>query len=369
MRILFTRFPLESAKRGGAENQTISLIQGLIKRGHEVSFLGSCTALLEALQEIDVPVVPLDIGEPPVSKKHVLTFFFRKKRMRSKMKNYLKSLQEKPDVICMLSLSEKILLTPWALKKGMRVVWIEHDPVGSWLTLNPWRLQLMRLSKRVQTITVSDFSKRRYVSLGFPVQNIKAIPNGVPEPKQTFTPSSALNTKNTFYIGCIARLAEEKGVDVLMRSVADLPNVHLHILGKGPEERELHDLAQSLQLHRRVKMTDWIDDIEEFFASIHMLALPSRTIDPFGLAAAEAMIRGIPVIVTDRCGISDYLTHKKDAFIVPAGNTSELRHAIWALSDPHIRANMGREGKKTAESAFSLERMIERYEEILIGIH
>jgi hypothetical protein len=77
MEILITRFPLESAN-GGAENQTMWLTQGLLERGHTVSFLGSCPVLTERMKKLGVPVHPLNIGAPPVSLWHALAFFFRK---------------------------------------------------------------------------------------------------------------------------------------------------------------------------------------------------------------------------------------------------------------------------------------------------
>ena len=77
MNILFTRFPLES-RYGGAEVQTLSLMNGLQEKGHTISFLGSCPTLLERCASISVPVQKLLIGPPPVSFKLALSFFWRK---------------------------------------------------------------------------------------------------------------------------------------------------------------------------------------------------------------------------------------------------------------------------------------------------
>ncbi|MEQ1772010.1 MAG: hypothetical protein ABL879_19505, partial [Devosia sp.] len=66
MRILFTRFPYESAK-GGAELQTKWLASGLLKRGHTVSFLGSCHPLSSMLKEVGAETHHASIGLPPVT--------------------------------------------------------------------------------------------------------------------------------------------------------------------------------------------------------------------------------------------------------------------------------------------------------------
>src|SRR3989338_4926158 len=92
----------------------------------------------------------------------------------------------------MLSLTEKILLTPWALQQGIKVYWVEHDRIGHWLTWNPWLPILCKLSKNVTTFVVSEFSRKLYLNLGWPPEKTVAIPNGVnlPSPNQPSPQSS-----------------------------------------------------------------------------------------------------------------------------------------------------------------------------------
>ena len=111
MHIFFTRFPLES-QFGGAEVQTLSLMEGLKERGHHVAFLGSCPVLLEKCFALSVPYFDLNIGPPPVTKWHAISFLWRQFLMRKKLIN---AINEQPvtrneqRVIFMLSLSEKLL--------------------------------------------------------------------------------------------------------------------------------------------------------------------------------------------------------------------------------------------------------------------
>src|SRR5216117_3594239 len=82
---------------------------------------------------------------PPVSLWHALTFTWRKQKMRARLEAALREFSH-IDTVMMLSLTEKILLTPFLLEKGVRVLWIEHDRVGRWLTKNPWLPTLISLS-------------------------------------------------------------------------------------------------------------------------------------------------------------------------------------------------------------------------------
>lgn len=347
MNILFTRFPLESLF-GGAEVQTLSLMRGLSARGHHVSFLGSCPVLLDEGAKQNVSTTSLEIGPPPVSMRHALSFFWRKRAMQKKVTAAMQQ-QGRPDVICMLSLSEKILLTPFALEQGLKVIWIEHDSVGRWLNKNPWLCTLTKLSARVTTVCVSELSAELYRNLGY--ENVRCIPNGV-EKKQWDTSD---HNSDQLVIGCIARLNPEKGVHVLIEAVEHIPNVRLLINGRG--DQNIPDAAHIQHIER-------VDNIDEIYQQIDVLVLPSISNDPFGLVVAEAMLRNIPVICTTACGISKYLHSGVDGLVVKADSVVALRDAIEMMQDTETRNRIAESGKHTAEKHFTLERMVDQYEEL-----
>ena len=366
MNILFTRFSLESAY-GGAEVQTLSLMKGLKEKGHEMIFLGSCPVLLEQTEKLKIKNVKCNIGLPPVTKLHAISFLWRKKYMQQSLINKLQTTHYKLQTILMLSITEKILLTPWALQQGIKVYWVEHDRIGHWLTWNPWLPVLRKLSKKITTIVVSDLSKKMYRDLGWDEKKVVAIPNGV-EIKKCSTPSplpSPQGGGNTLHIGCIARLTPDKGVDLLIDAVTDTPEVELTILGRGPKEGYLCKIIKERNLSNRIRIQSWIDDIGDFYSSINVLALPSREHDPFGMVAAEAMGCGVPVIVTQACGIAGYLHDGVDAVVIPANSSLALKEAILKMKTRDVRDRLSENGRKTAKEKFSLENMVDSYENIL----
>lgn len=365
MKILFTRFPLESAY-GGAEVQTMSLMRGLLARGHAVAFLGSCPILLSLCRKEGIPAAKLEIGPPPVTKWGAVSFLWRKHLMRMQLRNALQSF-DGLNAVCMLSLTEKLLLTEDAARDGMRVLWIEHDRVGRWMTKNPWLGSLKHASTFATTIAVSELSKRIYVSLGWEPERVVTIPNGI-DPSRIGHVRPPQEIPGVLRVGCIARLSPEKGVDVLLRAAAPMPEVRLDIVGSGREKASLHKLAMDLAVSPRVAFLPPTSHIGERFAEMDALVLPSREHDPFGLVAAEAMACGIPAVVTDACGIASELTHGEDALIAQADSVSSLQQAIRTLLDPEVRAAIGERGRKTAEEKFSAASMVERYEELLIDL-
>src|SRR3989338_938139 len=84
MRILFTRFPLES-RFGGAEVQTLALMKGLRARGHDVEFLGSCDVLLREAASYQLSAISLESGPPPVTKWGAISFWWRQWGMKGKL--------------------------------------------------------------------------------------------------------------------------------------------------------------------------------------------------------------------------------------------------------------------------------------------
>ncbi len=380
MRILFTRFPLESTY-GGAEVQTLSLMKGLRERGHDVSFLGSCPTLLAQSQNLKLKTQNLHIGPPPVTKWGAVSFWWRQNIMQKALTSKVQSLTPPPDAIGMLSISEKLLLTEWAVQQGIRVVWIEHDRVGAWLRWNPWLPKLRRLSKLATTVVVSDLSKRIYVELGWRPDDIVVIPNGIDlerfspvkdsikSPHPNPLPPGEGNC-SPFHIGCIARLSWEKGVDLLIGAIKDLPNVHLTIVGTGREEHHLRRLAQRITNNgQQITIVSSVPDVATFYRSLDVFVLPSRDHDPCPLAPIEAIACGIPTIMTDACGTAEYVQNEKEAIVIPAGSVDGLHDAIVRLmNDADLRRRLAERGPQVVTERFSMERMVGQYEKFLMKI-
>jgi glycosyltransferase involved in cell wall biosynthesis len=364
--ILFTRFPLESAF-GGAERQTVDLAKGLREKGHEVSFLGSCPSLLRAFREEGFHATTLDIGSPPVTKWGAVTFLWRQYEMKRKLREAIVSLDRRDDmVIFMLSLTEKILLTGFAVQSGIKVFWIEHDRVGRWLTMNPWLPKLRRLSRKVKTVVVSDLGKRVYVKLGWRAEDVVAIPNGIDMERFTHKMlRRAQHDTSLLRIGCIARLSYEKGIDLLIEAAKDLPNITLTIIGTGPEEERLKRQAERMN---RIHFVPHIDNLQRFYREIDCLVLPSRDHDPFGLVVVEAMAAGVPTICTDACGIASHLSGD-ESLIVEAGSSKALREAIEQMNHSEVRTKLATIGPKVVRERFTVEKMVEAYEILLSSLY
>ena len=364
MKILFTRFPLESAF-GGAEVQTLSLMDGLRSRGHEVAFLGSCPVLLKETARRGIPATELEIGPPPVTKWDAISFVWRKTTI---LQTLGEAIAKMPDIdaVCMLSLSEKLLMTRALHNDAKRVLWIEHDRVGPWLTHNPWLPHLRQQSAFATTVCVSELSRGIYIGLGWKAKTTIAIANGI-DPSRFGNPKSQEpHPTSNLKLGCVARLSPEKGVDVLIDAVSTMTDVHLTIIGKGPEEENIRSMIDAKNLREHVDIRTTESDLGAFYTSIDAVILPSREHDPFGLVAAEAMACGTPAVVTDACGIAGYLTDGTDAIVVQANDASALKTGIERLKDATTRDRISKQGRAAALEKFSVEKMVDAYEKAML---
>ena len=172
----------------------------------------------------------------------------------------------------------------------------------------------------------------------------------------------------------VGRLRYYKGVDVLLRAIAALKDVHLWIVGTGPMEARWRELARRLALDARVRF--WGEVPEErlplFYAAADLFVLPATSrAEAFGLVQVEAMASGLPVVSTELGTGTSYVNiHGETGLVVPPGDVEALRVALRELIDqPDTRRRMGQHARERAMREFSAERMGERitalYQQVL----
>jgi glycosyltransferase involved in cell wall biosynthesis len=132
----------------------------------------------------------------------------------------------------------------------------------------------------------------------------------------------------------LGRLSFIKGLDVLVEAFAKLETPARLVLA-GPDDNDgcserINRLREELNLGERLIISRALYDTEKFCALVDadIFVLPSRY-ESFGNAAAEAMACGLPVIVTDQCGIAP-LVHER-AGLVAAQEVESLKQAMTLL--------------------------------------
>ena len=158
----------------------------------------------------------------------------------------------------------------------------------------------------------------------------------------------------------IGRLAHYKGLDMLIKAIAESTNVELDIVGQGYEAQGLRRLTMTLALENRVRFHGALSDAarDALLLASDCLCLPStdRT-ESFGIVLLEAMSAGKACVVTDvpGSGMTSVVQAGGTGLIVPPGDSTALASALEKLAtNPDLVAELGRQGRTRYERYFSV---------------
>lgn len=186
------------------------------------------------------------------------------------------------------------------------------------------------------------------------------ITNGVdPQPYLEAIPADLTSDHilpTTPVILFIGRLHEQKGLDwfftCLPQLFERLPEHHVVLVGDGPLERQLREMAEQLQISQRVHFLLWRPDIPQLLKRCDVLVLPSRY-EGMPNVVLEAMAAGVPAVTTKVQGVYELLGPWAKELTVPFGDTAALVDRIATLvADQPLRERV-----TTALS----ERVIEKF--------
>lgn len=159
----------------------------------------------------------------------------------------------------------------------------------------------------------------------------------------------------------LGRLVAAKGVEVLVRALAELDGVRAVVAGDGPDRRRLETLVRELGMTSRVTFRGWVNAGErrDLLATSRVLAVPSMWDEPFGIVGLEALAAGVPVVATAVGGIPSWLDDEVSGLLVPRGDASQLAVALARiLCDQTLWERFAAAGPVAARR-FTLERHLE----------
>jgi len=236
-----------------------------------------------------------------------------------------------------------------------------------------WHLWVDRLTSRwvhryvCVSRSVAQFSMEKG---GLSGEKLVVIPNGVDLqqfPAEKPACLSEMGVPDCSRVAVfVGRLELQKGLSWLLEVapqwLAQSPNAHLVVVGRGPERAAMERLAQRRGVADRVHWLGWRRDVPEILAASDVLVLPSRW-EGMPNVVLQAMASRIPVLATDVEGIRELLGENADPQIVAFGNTSALVEKLTRLlSDRQLAERLGAENRKRIEESFSVQRMVAAYE-------
>jgi glycosyltransferase involved in cell wall biosynthesis len=175
-------------------------------------------------------------------------------------------------------------------------------------TMRPlWPLFVRGFTKADIVQPLSSFLGSWARRLGF-TGTIEIIPNGADVKRF----SGELVPHAGTVLVTTSRLVRKNAIDDVIRALPRLADVRFKVLGTGPEENALRELAEKEGVSNRVQFLGHIDH-ENMLTHLHsadIFVRPSRS-EGFGASFVEAMAAGLPVIATQEGGIADFLFDEK----------------------------------------------------------
>lgn len=183
--------------------------------------------------------------------------------------------------------------------------------------------------------------------------NLEFLPNGVPM-------QTADLAQQRTQVSYISRLQARKRPVLFVQMAAQLisAGLDLNFVIAGADEGELNNVNQEIQERNLADSISYVGPINHeqvlnLLARTQVLVLPSIN-EPFPMIILEAIASSVPVVITDTCGLADYIT-KGNAGIVTDGSVDEL-----AKATEHILKNINQfsiSAKSLAVAEFSMSKI------------
>jgi len=174
-----------------------------------------------------------------------------------------------------------------------------------------------------------------------------------------------------FLMVYVGRLGSEKRLKDIKAVLEKVPGARLCIVGKGPQEDELHEYFKDTSTVFTGQLSG--DELSSAFASADTFIMPSDS-ETLGFVVLESMASGVPVIGCAAGGIPSLIDEGETGFLVPPGDTEGYTRCVQKLKEnTKFRVEMGRKARKEAErwgweAATSVLRNVQ-YEKALINFH
>lgn len=266
------------------------------------------------------------------------------------------------------------LQTPWSgkyailaglLLRRVKTVAVEHTEMPPYNRQALWAKRILMRTTSANVAVSAHLARWLEEAAWLRRGSVRVIYNGVSdvepaqgEPRATGPP----------VVGTIARLTRQKGVDVFLRALAQVPNARAVVVGDGEDRVALEQLAKELGIDDRVTWMGWRDDARTLLTSFDVFVLASR-FEGLGLALIEAALAERPIVATSVDGTPEVVVHGETGILVPPDDPPALARAISELLADRERARgLGRRARVFALDRFDVGTMVEAYERLYLEL-
>jgi rhamnosyl/mannosyltransferase len=254
-----------------------------------------------------------------------------------------------------------------ALNRRVPILCSFHAQLGRQKALEPLYAPLRKLLfDRSSSILVSGDKMASAGELQGYREKVRTLPYGISPRMIGPSRSNERPPEGPLRILFVGRLVYYKGVDVLLRSLVDVPDATLRIVGDGADRQELEELAMSLGIAPRTTFIGVVSDIDLVaeYSKANLFVLPSVSrAEAFGMAMTEAMANGLPAISTSLGTGTDWVNiDGQTGIVVAPGDIQALAEGIERMREPRLREFLSQGAVERTRSLFSFEHHADQLE-------
>jgi len=231
-----------------------------------------------------------------------------------------------------------------------------------------WQLAAGRMLRKAAAVHYTTAEEKRLAEGSLSLERGVVIPLGVKNENEQSSDPAFLDRypeiQNKPYILVLSRLHPKKNLEMLIGAFAsltqrqELSDWRLAIAGEGDTQysTKLRSVAAESSARDRITFLGWIEGEMKMsaVARASLFALPSLQ-ENFGIAAAEAMAAGVPVIVSDRVNLAAQIAGAGAGWVAPPDQDNFIRTLADAMLDDESRTRRGCAAKRFVESNLSWE--------------
>ena len=146
--------------------------------------------------------------------------------------------------------------------------------------------------------------------------------------------------------------------------VAEMPDAYLVFVGEGSQAQSLEELTRKLNLTERVRFLGRRTDVGACLEMADVFVFPSL-FEGLPLAPIEAMLKGVPCIVTSIDPVMELFGDGETGMMVAPGSVEEFAAAMKHLyNDPELRRRLGARGRSKAMENFDSSNGLHAWEHL-----
>jgi glycosyltransferase involved in cell wall biosynthesis len=265
-----------------------------------------------------------------------------------------------------------LTLIPAARLARVPVLIGSQRQLGDLLTPAKSRAQFAALSWCDRVVCNSRAAADRLIEQGIREMQIVVIRNGLPPVSFVPTAPALPRHSSLLRVGMVARMnTESKNHRLFLRAAARLQKtfseLEFVLVGDGPLRPQFERLADDLGIRDCVRFLGDRQDIPAILASIDVSVLPSAS-ESLSNVIIESMAAGIPVVATRVGGNSELITESRGILIDPGDEQCLIAMIDLLLRDTPMRAALGRNAKRFAETNFTIAEMKQQHEALYIEL-